>query len=105
MMTKEKSGSTRESAQALISNLIIAGSDGSVKLTRAAVFHPISEPPEAAGTYNVLSDDGYIDHFDYTVEGGWNTFFDYRDGEIFREHALDAEAHGFVAWADRIEVE
>lgn len=68
----------------------------------AVLFHPISDPPREAGTYNVLTSYGSIHVYDFTVDGGWNTFWDEEAGDIYREHGMTAEQIGAIAWCREV---
>lgn len=72
---------------------------------RVMVFRSIKEPPEEAGLYNVITRAGWVYTVEYTVDGGWNTYFDTTVGEIYKEYAMDPEACGFVGWAKVMKME
>lgn len=69
---------------------------------RVVVFHTIKEPPDTAGRYCALTRTGDIETYDYTVDGGWNTFWDTGAEDIYREHAMTAEQIGIIAWAPTV---
>ena len=66
------------------------------------IFHPISQPPKVAGEYNLLHRNGWTTVHDYTVDGGWNTWFDEEMGEIYAERAEDPDQYGWIAWAELV---
>lgn len=62
-------------------------------------FRPMDEPPKEAGEYLIVDRFGGINQFDYTVDGGWNTFFDVTAGEIYMESAMPNGPFGALGWA------
>lgn len=62
-------------------------------------FRPMDEPPEEAGEYLIVDRFGGVNQFDYTVDGGWNTFFDVTAGEIYMESAMPNGPFGALGWA------
>lgn len=89
-----------------VTNYILANEKTAVNLAAkkdiAVVFHPISDPPQEDGTYNVLSYFGGIRFVDYTVSHGWNTSYNKYTGEVYTDHAFTAEEFGLIAWAPAV---
>lgn len=65
-------------------------------------FYPMDEPPTEAGEYLLIDRFGGINQLDYTVDGGWNTFFDVTAGEIYMESAMPNGTYGAIGWAPLI---
>jgi len=62
-------------------------------------FRPMDEPPTEAGYYLIVDQLGGINQVDYTVDGGWNTFFDETAGELFEEYAMPDGPYKAIGWA------
>lgn len=104
MTTQRKRTARKGDGPAL--NYILANEKTAVNLKSrkdiAVLFHPISDPPDTAGRYCALTQTGDIETYDYTVDGGWNTFWDTGAEDIYREHAMTAEQIGIIAWAPAV---
>ena len=78
-------------------NYILANENTAVNLKNrkdiAVLFHPISDPPREAGTYNVLTSYGSIHAYD---------FWDDEAGDIYREHGMTVEQIGAIAWCREV---
>ena len=104
-MTNNKKRTARKGDGPALS-YILANENTAVNLKKqkdiAVLFHPISDPPDTAGRYCALTRTGDIETYDYTVDGGWNTFWDTGAEDIYREHAMTAEQIGIIAWAPAV---
>lgn len=87
-----------------VTNYILANDKTAVNLEAGKdigiIFHPISQPPKEAGEYNLLHRNGWTTVHDYTVTGGWNTWYDDEMGEVYTERAEDPDFFGWIAWAE-----
>lgn len=102
-MTTKKRTARRDGP---VTNYILANEKTAVNLAAkkdiAVVFHTISDPPQEDGRYCVLTKMGDIETYSFTVLGGWNTHWDTRADDIYREHAMSAEQIGIIAWSETV---